>query len=368
MLGYEMGVASTELRMSRPSEHEDIHVSVATPFFREELDRFAERYRLTAREHDVLFLLVTGCSTVPAIAAQLTLSQNTVHNHFKNVFRRTRTNTKSGLLALFIKEALGRQAGVEPFIRRPQVLIVDPDPAERERMADGLCARGMEAKIETDSTRVLDRIAHERVDVVVADVGLPGVNGRGVLDDVVSRFGRHPVVIGTASQPGLVRTEWIARGARDLFEKPISSDRLAFAVVEHFVDSPYERSRVLRVDTDLPARINDAVQGEIGNVGFGGAFIALRDRNLMEAARFGIGSRVKIEFQLQDRQRLDVQGEVRWRRDASRPAAEAGVGVQFVEMREEQRQVVEEFVRQRKLIGFSPLPNGKRRASRRPRA
>jgi len=58
-------------------------VSIATPFFREELDRFADRYRLTAREHDVLYLLVTGCSTVPQIAGQLTLSQNTVHNHFK---------------------------------------------------------------------------------------------------------------------------------------------------------------------------------------------------------------------------------------------------------------------------------------------
>lgn len=343
-------------------------MSVATPFFREELDRFAERYRLTAREHDVLFLLVTGCSTVPAIAGQLELSQNTVHNHFKNVFRRTRTNTKAGLLALFIKEALVRHAGVEPFIRRPQVLIVDADPAERDRMSDGLNARGMEAKIETDSTRVLERIAQERTDVVVADIAMPGVTGRGVLDDVMSRFGRHPVVIGTSSEPGLIRSEWIARGARDLFEKPIASDRLAFAIVENFVDSPYERSRVLRVDTELPTRINEAVQGEMGNVGFGGAFIALRERNLLEATRFSIGARVRLEFQLQDRQRMDVQGEVRWRRDSSRPAAEAGLGIQFVELREEQRQIVEEFVRQRKLVGFSPLPNTTRRPSRRPRA
>jgi DNA-binding NarL/FixJ family response regulator/Tfp pilus assembly protein PilZ len=342
-------------------------VSTATPFFREELDRFADRYRLTAREHDVLFLLVTGCSTVPAIAVQLGLSQNTVHNHFKNVFRRTRTNTKSGLLALFIKEALGRQAGVEPFIRRPHVLIVDPDPAERERMSSGLTTRGMETKIEVDSTRVLDRVAQERIDVIIADVGLPGMGGRGVLDDVMSRFGRHPVVLLTTSQTGAVRTEWVSRGAGDLFEKPVSSDRLTFAVVEHFVDSPYERSRLQRVDTDLPARINDNVQASIGNVSFGGAFLSLRDDDLIEPTKFAVGSRVRLEFQLEDRQRLDLQGEVRWRRDSSRPAADAGLGVQFVEMREEQRSLVEEFVRQRKLVGFTPL-SSKRRPSRRPRA
>jgi DNA-binding NarL/FixJ family response regulator/Tfp pilus assembly protein PilZ len=343
-------------------------VSAATPFFREELDRFGERYRLTAREHDVLYLLVTGCSTVPAIAAQLRLSQNTVHNHFKNVFRRTRTNTKSGLLALFIKEALGRQASIEPFVRRPQVLIVDPDPSERERMAEALSARGMSTQLEVDSTRVVERIAQERIDVVVADLALPGASGRGVLDDVVSRFGRHPVVLVTTGRPGAARSEWIARGARDLFEKPISSDRLAFAVVEHFVDSAYDRSRLLRVDADTPARINESVAGQLGNLGFGGAFVAMQDTGLSDATHFAIGSRIRLEFQLEDRQRLDVQGEIRWRRDASRPAAEAGVGVQFVEMREDQKQLVEEYVRQRKLLGFAPLPPGQRKPSRRPSA
>jgi len=76
---------------------------------------------------------------------------------------------------------------------------------------------------------------------------------------------------------------------------------------------------------------------------------------MTEATHFPVGSRVRLEFQLEDRQRLDLQGEVRWRRDAARPAADAGLGIQFVDMREEQRQQVEEFVRQRKLVGFSPL-------------
>ena len=75
---------------------------------------------------------------------------------------------------------------------------------------------------------------------------------------------------------------------------------------------------------------------------------------------------MKVEFELDDRQRVDLQGEIRWRREASRPAAEAGIGVQFVEMREEQRLMVEEFVRRNKLVGFSPL-SSKRKPARRPR-
>ena len=94
----------------------------------------------------------------------------------------------------------------------------------------------------------------------------------------------------------------------------------------------------------------------------------MRNDELSESERFPVGSRLKLGFQFEDRQHLDLQGEVRWRRDSSRPASEAGLGVQFVEMREEQRLAVEEFVRQRKLVGFSPLSSKRRPPSRRPRA
>jgi DNA-binding NarL/FixJ family response regulator len=332
-------------------------VSAATPTIRQELDRFVDRHRLTAREQDVMSLLVGGCTTVPAIAIALSLRQHTVHNHFKNVFRRTRTNTKAGLLALFIRESLARQAGLEPFVRHPRVLIAEPDPAERERLAADLQARGMLPRIEVDSTHVLERIAQERIDVVVADVALPGLGGRGVLDDVISRFGRHPVVLLTSARPDVSRNLWVARGARDLFDKPVSSDRLAFAVVENLVDTPYDRSRLLRVDADMPARINEALPARIGNVGFGGAFVAFeRESPPSGVSPLAAGARIRIEFELPERGALQLHGEVRWRREATRPASDPGLGVQFVEMREEQREVVEDFVRERKLRAMSSLP------------
>jgi DNA-binding NarL/FixJ family response regulator/Tfp pilus assembly protein PilZ len=335
-------------------------MNMAPSLFREELDRFAERYRFTARERDVVVLLVTGSGTVPSIAAQLGLSQNTIHNHFKNVFRRTRTNTKPALLALFVKEALDRQAGIEPFLRRPRVLVVEPHPLERERMVRALQSRGMETRLETDSTQVLERISKERIDVVVADVTLPGTSGRGVLDDVTGRFGRHPGVLLTTVDSPNARAEWLGRGAGALLAKPIDTDELVFCVIERFADSPYERSRLQRVDTELAARLDEATDAQIGNVGFGGAFVALRETSLREAARFAVGSRVRIEFDLEDRKRLDVQGEVRWRRDSGRPAADAGIGVQFVDMRHDQRELVEHFVRLQKLKSLAPL-DGRRR-------
>jgi DNA-binding NarL/FixJ family response regulator len=235
-------------------------VTAIPPLLRAELDRFAARHRLTNREHDVLFLLVTGVGTVPDIAGRLELSQNTVHNHFKNMFRRTATNTKSALIGLFVKEAMERQVAAEAFLRRPRVLVLDPDPLERERIAAVLSGHGMYAQVEADSTRVADRIATARVDIIVADLGLPGASGRGVLDDVRSRFGCHPVVLLTTQQRDASRSEWRARGAGELIEKPWDSDRLVFAVMEHFADSPYERSRLLHTVGKQLAEFGDQLE------------------------------------------------------------------------------------------------------------
>ncbi len=330
-------------------------MSAIPPLLRAELDRFAARHRLTNREHDVLFLLVTGIGTVPDIAGQLELSQNTVHNHFKNMFRRTGTNTKSALIGLFVKEAMERQVAAEAFFRRPRVLVLDPDPHERERIADALREHGLHAMIEADSTRVLERVAQERVDIVLAEVSLPGSAGRGVLDDVRSRLGRHPIVLLTGSLHDANRSEWRARGAGDVIEKPWDPDRLVFTVMEHFADSPYERSRLHRVETDIRGRVAEQTDVALRNVGFGGAFLALNERALRTPEQLALGTRVQIAFALEEPEPIQVQGEIRWRRASKRPGTDAGIGVQFVDVSDIARGRIETFVRKQKLIGFVPL-------------
>ncbi len=324
-------------------------VSNATPLLRAELDRFADRYRLTAREHDVLFLLSTGCSTVPVIAERLGLSQNTIHNHFKNIFRRTRTNSKAGLLALLINETLRRQAVVEPFVRRPRVLLVEPDDAERIRAIEALEARGVETLWELRPDHVLERIRERRVDAVIVDHSIADDGEPGLLQRIAERFGRHPIVMVASDEPNADRSSWTLRGATDLFQKPISIDRLLFSILEHHIESPYERSRLVRVETELPARVDGDVNGAIGNLGFGGAFVMLPTQTLDEATSYAVGSRVQVSFELEERERMDLEGEVRWRRGNSRPAKQAGIGVQFVNFDGAARDAIEGFVRRRKL-------------------
>lgn len=328
-------------------------MSAATSLLRSELERFADRYELTAREYDVVFLLLSGLSTVSMIAERLGLSQNTVHNHFKNVFRRTATNSKAGLLALFLKDAIGHQASLQPFIKRPSILLLEPDPRVRANIRDALQARNMRVEEEGDSLKAVERIAKLRTDVVIADLALPSNSGESILADITNQYGQNPLVLLTTNDGAASRRQWIERGAGGVFVKPVAVDRLVFAILEHFVETPYERSRLLRVDADVPARIDDRIEVELANIGFGGAFIPLPS-DQMPRESYLVGQRIQVSFQLEDSSSIQALCEIMWRRTTSRPSMQSGIGVRFLNLEESQRTTVEEFVRRRKLMGFLP--------------
>jgi DNA-binding NarL/FixJ family response regulator len=344
-------------------------VSAITTLLRSELDRFADKHELTAREYDVVFLLLSGLSTVAQIAERLGLSQNTVHNHFKNVFRRTSTNSKAGLLSMFLKDAFGRQVGLQPFIKRPSVLVIEPDVKARTAIRDALVARNMRVEEETDSRRAVQRIAELRTDVVIADLSLPGSGNESLLTEIVNRYGKNPIVLLTTTDGSTSRREWMDKGAAGVFAKPVSVDRLVFAILENFVDTPYDRSRLVRVDVEVPAKIDDRVDVHLGNIGFGGAFVPLPHEQMGRDA-FLVGQRVRVTFTLDDGESINTMSEIMWRRPSSRPSMPAGIGIRFLNLNDSNRSAVEEFVRKKKLMGFMPWnePQPEPRHSRRPTA
>ena len=67
-----------------------------------------------------------------------------------------------------------------------------------------------------------------------------------------------------------------------------------------------------------------------------------------------VGQRIQVAFTLEDPESINVTCEIMWRRASSRPSAEAGVGVRFLNLSDTQRSAVEEYVRKHKLMGFMP--------------
>jgi DNA-binding CsgD family transcriptional regulator len=66
---------------------------------RNSVETATKRYDFTKRERDVLKLILSGSSTAQ-IAQSLFISEGTVGDHVKNMFRKTRTKRRSELIAL----------------------------------------------------------------------------------------------------------------------------------------------------------------------------------------------------------------------------------------------------------------------------
>jgi len=337
-------------------------VTSANSLLRADLIDFSERYGLTRREGDLVFLLATGSSTDQAIADKLCVSHNTVHNHFKNVFRKTETSGNSELLALFIKGMMMRQAVYRPFLRRPRVLIVDEDSKQYEEITRAMEDRGILVFQETNSQEVVQRLDDLNVDIVVADITMPEKHGFSALTAVRKRFPYNPLVFLVTAIKGISREDCLAWGANEIFEKPLVEEDLVFAVISSFVDSPYEKNRLVRVDSHLSARIEDLFDVSIDNIGFGGAFIPLSIDQLAHKRTFYPGNSISVQLFFEDGTQLSFKSEIIWRKEASRSPIVAGIGIRFAALTANQQKAIEGYVKRRHLWGFVPWDKPRRAA------
>jgi DNA-binding CsgD family transcriptional regulator len=62
------------------------------------LEIFSRAYALTARERELLRLLAAGIDA-RAVAARMSLAENTVQDHLKSIFAKTSARSRQALLA-----------------------------------------------------------------------------------------------------------------------------------------------------------------------------------------------------------------------------------------------------------------------------
>ena len=109
----------------------------------------------------------------------------------------------------------------------PRVLVVDDLPEARLAVKMGLEREGLVVEQAGDGATALARVAARRPDLVVLDVGMPGMSGL----EVMSRLRRHdaalPVILLTAHAGEAERVLGLELGADDYVAKPFSSRELA---------------------------------------------------------------------------------------------------------------------------------------------
>lgn len=105
------------------------------------------------------------------------------------------------------------------------VLAVDDDPAILRTLSINLRARDYEVETAADGRSALQIVQERTPDVVLLDLGLPDIDGIGVLKRLRS-FSQVPVIVVSARSEPDDKVEALDLGANDFVTKPFSMEEL----------------------------------------------------------------------------------------------------------------------------------------------
>lgn len=114
--------------------------------------------------------------------------------------------------------------------RHPLVSVVDDDESMRESLPDLLKELGYRAKVFSSAEEFLASDGIDNTSCLLLDVGMPGMTGPQLLQELV-RLGRSiPVVFITAQRDDTIRPSLMTLGAVECLFKPFSDIELKDAL------------------------------------------------------------------------------------------------------------------------------------------
>jgi two-component system, OmpR family, KDP operon response regulator KdpE len=106
-----------------------------------------------------------------------------------------------------------------------RVLVVDDEAPIRRTMRANLEARGYEVDLAETGEQALQLAARHHPDVVLLDLGLPGMDGLGVIDGLRG-WSQVPIVVLSARGSERDKVAALDAGADDYVSKPFGMDEL----------------------------------------------------------------------------------------------------------------------------------------------
>jgi len=106
-----------------------------------------------------------------------------------------------------------------------RVLVVDDEPQIRRALAINLRARGYDVELAETGERALELAARTHPDVVVLDLGLPGIDGIEVIRGLRG-WSSVPIIVLSVREGETDKVAALDAGADDYVTKPFGMDEL----------------------------------------------------------------------------------------------------------------------------------------------
>jgi two-component system, OmpR family, KDP operon response regulator KdpE len=148
-----------------------------------------------------------------------------------------------------------------------RVLVVDDEPQIRRALAINLRARGYEVDLASTGEEALEQAAQRHPDVVILDLGLPGVDGIQVIRGLRG-WSPVPIIVLSVREQEADKVAALDAGADDYVTKPFGINELLArlrAAVRRATPTDETAPIVQTADfrVDLAAKRVTASQGEV---------------------------------------------------------------------------------------------------------
>ena len=111
-----------------------------------------------------------------------------------------------------------------------KVLVVDDEEYIRDLVSSALRIAGFQSMVAVDGARALAAVSADNPDLVILDVGLPGIDGFEVCRRLRADGDETPVIFLTARDTAEDRVSGFTKGGDDYLTKPFSLEELVARV------------------------------------------------------------------------------------------------------------------------------------------
>jgi len=125
-----------------------------------------------------------------------------------------------------------------------RILAVDDEPAIRRFLRTSLAAQGYQVLEVEDGTAALAMLRRNAVDVLVLDLGLPGMDGFEIIKQLREQGSALPIIVLSSRTDEIGKVRALDMGADDYVTKPFGMDELLArirAAVRHRLQQEGER-------------------------------------------------------------------------------------------------------------------------------
>jgi DNA-binding response OmpR family regulator len=115
---------------------------------------------------------------------------------------------------------------LEETVKVKRILIAEDEPRIAAFLEKKLRENGFTTTIAEDGYEALNQVRHEQYNLLILDLGLPGIEGTEVLEELRGQGEEIPIIILTARDEVSDKVSGLEGGANDYVTKPFSFEEL----------------------------------------------------------------------------------------------------------------------------------------------